>query len=77
VVVLKFGDMAVVYDSAMEALETKTEAIYHKVSGGVPLYMQSRNVRRAVRVKGEPLTDVGQRLYKNAEFQFDSNEPIA
>lgn len=75
-IVLSFGDMAVVYDSSMEALEAKTEAIYHKVSGVVPLYMQSRNVRRAVRVKGEPLTDLGQRLYKNAEFQFDSNEPF-
>jgi hypothetical protein len=72
VVATSFDAMEVFYDDVMNVLEAKTGAIYHKVSGVLPYYMETKVVDRAVWVKGEEMTEVGSRLYNDAGTKINS-----
>lgn len=73
VLVLSFETTNDMYDVAMNLLKAKTAAIYHTVSGVLPHYMAGKPVDRAVRVKGELMTDVGSQLYDAAGTKIDSD----
>jgi hypothetical protein len=71
VLVLSFARTDAMYDKVMNALQAKTGAIYHKVTGLLPDYLGSKRVDRAVRVEGEAMTDVGSRLYDDAGIKIE------
>jgi hypothetical protein len=73
VLVLSFDGMDEIYDDVMNALKAKTGAVYHKVSGFLPYYMETKRVDRAVQVKGEVMTDIGRRLYDAAGTKIESD----
>jgi len=70
VIVKCFDNTEVFYDEVMTALNAKTGAIYYKVSGELPYYIDTKPIDRAVRVKGEEMTDVGSALYDAAETKI-------
>jgi hypothetical protein len=72
VVATSFDGTEGIYDDVMNALQWKTGAIYHKVSGVLPHYMDTKVIDHAVRVKGEEMTEVGSRLYNDAGTKINS-----